>query len=283
MLDSLRHFVLIVECGTFTEAARRAHITQPGLSASIKRLEEHFGAQLLHRLPRGAAPTAAGEVLLPRARAALAAVEEGRRAVVEVLGLEAGEVHVGGGAVACTYLLPPRLAAFRDAHPGVSVRLRETLTPEIPLAVERGDLDLGVGEGGAGRTRAEVFAMDPLVFVGTAEAAARWWDGTRVRPGAPFVTFPRGASLRRALDESLDDAEVVSEVTTVSTSKGFLRAGLGLGLISRAAVAVDVELGRLQVIDDPRTPPPRALYLHHRGLERLTPAARALRDVLLSG
>ena len=84
MLDELRHLLLIVEHRTFTAAARHAHLSQPALSASVRRLEEELGARLLDRGRHGATLTAEGEALLPRAQAALAAFEDGRRAV-EVL------------------------------------------------------------------------------------------------------------------------------------------------------------------------------------------------------
>src|SRR5687768_12187661 len=109
MMEELRHFLLILEHGTFTEAARHAHLSQPALTASIHRLEGELGARLLHRGPGGVSPTVAGEALVPRARAALAAVAEARRAIEEVQGLRAGEVRLGGGATVCTYLLPPVL------------------------------------------------------------------------------------------------------------------------------------------------------------------------------
>src|SRR3954469_5816811 len=102
MLDELRHFLLVVEHGTFTEAARRSRLTQPALSASIRRLEEHFGARLLHRGRAGAEATAAGEALVPRARAVFAAISEAERAVREIEGLDAGEVRLGAGATVCT-------------------------------------------------------------------------------------------------------------------------------------------------------------------------------------
>lgn len=60
MLDELRHFLLVVEHGTLTHAARLANLTQPALSASIQRLEAEMGARLLHRSRRGARLTAAG-------------------------------------------------------------------------------------------------------------------------------------------------------------------------------------------------------------------------------
>src|SRR5262249_22490239 len=131
MLDELKHFVLIAENRTFTAAARRAHLSQPALTASIHRLEEDIGARLFDRGRSGAELTAAGAALLPRARAARAAVDEGRRAVAEVVGLRAGEVRIGAGATACTYLLPPLLAAFRKRHPGVRILLREAFTEQL--------------------------------------------------------------------------------------------------------------------------------------------------------
>ena len=130
MYDELRHLVLIVEHGTFTEAARHAHLSQPALTASIRRLEAHVGAKVLHRGRDGARLTAAGEALLPRAQASLAALEDGIRAVAEVEGLRAGEVRLGAGATACSYLLPPALVGFATAHPGIRYFLRENTTDE---------------------------------------------------------------------------------------------------------------------------------------------------------
>src|SRR5687767_387676 len=109
MLDVYRHFLLVAEHGTFTAASRRAHVSQPALTASIKRLEHGLDARLFDRGRHGATLTAAGHALLPHARAAIVAVAEGERAVAELERLDAGEVRVGGGQTACTYLLPPLL------------------------------------------------------------------------------------------------------------------------------------------------------------------------------
>src|SRR5688572_18884537 len=144
MMDELGHLVLVAAHGSFTEAARRAALSQPALSASIARLEAQMGARLFHRGAGGTRLTAAGEALLPRARAALAAVEDGRRAVAEIAGLRAGEVRLGGGATVCTFFLPPVLSAFRREHPGIVLKLREAVGDEVREAVEAGALDLGL-------------------------------------------------------------------------------------------------------------------------------------------
>src|SRR5690606_12085457 len=144
MFDALHHLLLIVEHGTFTEAARHAHLSQPALSASIARLEADLGVALLDRGRHGARLTAAGAALLPHARAALAAVEDGRNAVAEVVGLRRGEVAIGTGATVATYLLPPLLAAFRQQHPDITIAVREQPSAEIGDALERGEIDLAI-------------------------------------------------------------------------------------------------------------------------------------------
>ncbi len=278
MLDSLRHFVLVCETGSFTAAARKAWRTQPAISASIQRLEGDLGARLLERLPRGARPTAAGAALLPRARAALAAAEECRRAVQEVAGLKAGEVRVGGGAVAVDHLLPSVLAVYRRRWPGVVLKVREVFTPTVPRRVAAGELDLAIGEAPVHGAKVEPWRDDPLVLVAAPDVSI-----PTDLSSAPVVTFPRGSSLRRALDVLLPDAVVAVELSSVAAVLGHTRAGLGVTLISRAAVAIDLAQGTLVEIAGPRPLPTRQLVLVHRGLERLPPAAARLRELLLLG
>lgn len=276
MLDSLHHLLLIEAHGSFTAAARFAHLTQPALTASIQRLEEQVGARLLHRHARGATLTEAGAALLPHARAALAAVEAGRQAVAERTGLQRGRVRVGGGSTACTYLLPPALTAFHAAWPGLDLRLREMLTPDIPEAVAAGELDLGVA---AAPAEGEPWLADPLVLVASPTLAARL--GGSLAPGAPALSFGPGSSLRALLDRHLPDLDVVVELGSIAAIKGHARAGMGVALLSRVAVETDRGLGRLVELPDPRLPPPRALVLVHAGLDRLSPATLALRQALL--
>lgn len=268
MNDELRHLLLVVSEGTFTEAARRAHLTQPALSASIRRLEEAVGARLLHRLPRGAALTAAGEAFLPHARAAVGAWEAGRRAVAEVEGLAAGQVTVGGGATACTYLLPPILTAFKARYPRIALRVREVFTPRVSESVAAGEFDLGVAV-----DEGEPWRTDALILVAA--------------PGlplpAPFVTFARGSSVRAALEASFPEAEIAIELGSIASVKGMARAGMGVALLSRAACTDDLSHGTLVEVPDPRTPMPRRMGLVHLGLERLSPAARELREMILGG
>ena len=269
MLESLRHFLLIVEHRTFTEAARRAHLSQPALTQSIHKLEGELGARLFVRGRRGAELTAQGEALMPRARAALAAIEEGRRAVREVNDLTRGEVRIGAGGTACTYLLPPIVAAFRREHPSVRFLLRETAPDEALEALEAGELDMAAvtAEGG------ELWFQDALVLIAAPGVKAR---------GAPHVTFSPGSSSRTLLERHFPEAEIVMELGSIAAVKGHVRSGVGVALVSEHAVKTDVALGRLVIVRDRRTPIARPIHLVHRGLDRLPPAAAALRERMLA-
>jgi DNA-binding transcriptional LysR family regulator len=270
MIDELQQFLLIVEHGTFTEAARRAHLSQPALTASIRRLESELGAPLLHRGRHGAEPTAAGTALLPHARAIFAAIEDGRRAIAEVTGLTRGEVRIGAGGTACAFLLPEPLAAFRRKHPKIRHRLYEHTVEEAHIALEKGDIDLAIVTSDQG----EHWMDDELILVAA--------PGTDPR-GAPFVTFRPGATTRSLFERHFPEAELAMELGSIGAVIGHVRTGIGMALVSRAAAQRALDAGSLIEIRDRRTPIVRSMYLVHRGEDRLAPAARALREHLLAG
>lgn len=294
MLEPLRHFALVAQHGTFTAAARHAHVTQPALTASIQRLESQMGARLFERGPGGATLTAAGTALLPRARAALAAVEEGRRAVAEVVGLAAGSVRIGAGATVCTYYLPKTLARFRARHPGVQILLREATPEDLVDALEAGDLDLVIlariasGRGGHGRARP--FSPELLRAARSGLAREKWIDDELVlvsAPGlpdaaaAPLVTFARGATTRMLTDQYFPERPIAMELGSIAAVKANTRAGVGVALVSTRAVERDLASKQLEVVPSDRTPIQRPLYLVHRGRDRLPPAASELRRMLV--
>jgi DNA-binding transcriptional LysR family regulator len=284
MLEPLRHFALVAQHGTFTAAARHAHVTQPALTASIQRLEAQMEAKLFVRGSGSRARTtltAAGEALLPRARAAIAAIDEGKRAVAEITGLAAGSVRFGAGATVCTYYLPRTLARFRALHPGVQILLREATQEDLLDALETGDLDVVVVarvREGRGR-RGFVDGAIP-----TSLALEKWIDDELVLVGAPgvdprtapLVTFARGATTRTIVDRQFPGRAIAMELGSIAAIKGNTRAGVGVALVSRRAAQRDFASGQLVELPTDRTPIVRPLYLVHRGRDRIPPAAAEL-------
>src|SRR2546430_17369113 len=113
-IRQLACFVAVVDEGSFTRAARAIGIAQPSLSQHIRALEEELNGRLIERLPRGIALTPAGRTLLPDARAAVRAVERGRRGARAALALEAGELEIATGLSMAVGLLPRHIRVWRE-------------------------------------------------------------------------------------------------------------------------------------------------------------------------
>ncbi len=145
-LRQLACFVAIVEEGSFTRAAGRVGITQPSLSQHVRLLEEELGGAVLERLPRGVALTPAGRTLLPEARAALRAVERGRRGARAALALESGDLEIATVLSMAVGLLPRYIRLWHERHPDVGIRLQEFRHRSLlEDAVEQGVADFAIG------------------------------------------------------------------------------------------------------------------------------------------
>jgi DNA-binding transcriptional LysR family regulator len=139
----LRYFVAVAEELHFTRAAERLYVSQPALSKQIRALERQLGAELFRRDRHGVALTAAGEALLPHARAVLAAWEAGAAAVEAAKAAQRSTLTVGmstspgrGG------LLPAIRSRFTAAHPEVTVRLRQLSWDDPTAGLADGTVDV---------------------------------------------------------------------------------------------------------------------------------------------
>jgi LysR family hydrogen peroxide-inducible transcriptional activator len=143
-LHQLRYFVAVAQTGNFSRAAERCHVSQPSLSQQILKLERRLGQPLLNRLGRRAVLTDAGRLLLERATAILAAVDEAERRLTGGGGLEHGRLAVGAIPTIAPYLLPPALEGFARRCPHVELAVQEDVTRNLVVAVVEGELDLAI-------------------------------------------------------------------------------------------------------------------------------------------
>jgi DNA-binding transcriptional LysR family regulator len=143
-LHQLRCVVSVAEERRFTKAAARLHVAQPSVSSAVAALEQELGAQLFYRDRSEVSLTGAGEVFLPWARQVLADCEAGAAAVRDLLGLEKGRLVLGATPSLTTNVLPPVLAAFHSAHPGVELAVHEAGSQELVERLERGEMHLAV-------------------------------------------------------------------------------------------------------------------------------------------
>jgi DNA-binding transcriptional LysR family regulator len=140
-LRHLRYFVAIAEERSFTRAAERLWVAQPGLSSQIRRLESELGIRLFDRHTRGVSLTQAGDLFLERARFVLAAVEDARSTARDLeLGL-AGALRFGLAVETSARPVPGLLSRFSHDHPGVEVTVLESYAGTVVRELRDGRLD----------------------------------------------------------------------------------------------------------------------------------------------
>jgi len=143
-IDLLKSFIAVAEARSFSRAAETSHWTQSTLSRHISRLETEMGAKLFQRYGRHVECTAAGEVLLPLARAVVARTEEAVTLVREQAGAGSGTVRFGATGNVFALLLTPILVSFIAGCPDASFELIEQQDSQMDEAVMSGELDCAV-------------------------------------------------------------------------------------------------------------------------------------------
>jgi DNA-binding transcriptional LysR family regulator len=247
-LHQLEYFVAVAEEASFTRAAARVHVAQPGVSAQVRRLESELGQQLLDRSGRSVRLTEAGSAVLPFARAALDAVTNARLAVDELAGLVRGQVTVGMVSGCALPVLAELLSGFRKQYPGVAISLTEDTSDRLAGMLGDGRLDLAL-IGAAGTT--ETPGLSTAVLVDEELVAA-------VAPGhplaaqeavtvpalrdEPLVSLPRGTGVRAALDAACAAAgfepRIVFEASALAMVVTMAAQGLGLAVVPESAAAM---------------------------------------------
>lgn len=255
-LWQLRYFVAVAERLHFGRAAEALHISQPPLSRAIRALEARLGVALFSRTRRKVELTPEGARLLEEARRILAQLE---RAIVELRGMAAGEqgrLRIGFVSLADYGVLPGLLKAYKSARPGVTLALREMLSPEQSAALAAGELDFGlllppVSE--AGRLEHLVVQRERFVAALPSRhrlAAERGKLAMGALAGEPLVMVPReiapglydivsGLAARAGIS-----LNVAQEAIQMQTVVSLVSSGLGAAVVPGSVA----NLGRRGVV-----------------------------------
>jgi DNA-binding transcriptional LysR family regulator len=166
-LADLNLFRHVVDAGSITHGAERAHLALAAASTRIRRMEEALGAALLVRTRQGVTPTQAGRTLLQHARTILRQADRLREDLGAYAGGLAGQIRVLSNTNALTEFLPEALSSFLSAHPHVGVDLEERLSDEIVGLIAEGVADLGIiaGTVDPGSLETFPFRRDRFVLV----------------------------------------------------------------------------------------------------------------------
>lgn len=279
--DRLVVFRAVAREGGFTRAARRLFRTQPAISQSIRALEGELGQRLFDRSGRRTTLTPAGLILLEHTDEAFAALERARERMAALSGLQIGELRIAAGDTTTCYVLPPVLRAFREAHPGVELRIRNRPSPAAVEDVAARDADLAVVT--LPVRRAGLSALSLVAQEDVAIFAPDHPIGRRKRIGLeqllvhPLLLLDRHSQTRRLLDGLIASSgiapEIAMELGSVEVVKQLASLGFGVGVVPAAAVLRECRAGLLSS----RRFLPRArireLGIVHGSADSLSPAA----------
>lgn len=146
-MEAIRYAVAVAEVGSFTSAARRFGITQPTLSISIAKFEEHLGVPLFERTPRGVIPTDFGNVLIPRLHRIVGDLAWTETEADSLISRGRGTVRVGTSPQIEKALVAELCAAIArpdGARSAREVTLLETDLDQLQDYVRNGELDVVV-------------------------------------------------------------------------------------------------------------------------------------------
>ncbi|MEV7779613.1 LysR family transcriptional regulator [Kitasatospora sp. NPDC088351] len=282
-LRQLEYLVAVAEEASFTKAAARVFVTQPCVSAQIRRLEGELGKDLIDRSGRTVQLTGVGAAVLPHARAALAAVDSVRDAVENVTGVVRGQVALGSVASSLSLRLPDLVADFSEKYPAVEISLSEGSTEHLVEAVRAGRIDvaiIGVGVDPPAGLETLVIADELLVgAVGHAHPlAGRGSITVDEVESHTLMCLPVGSAVRAASDATWAAAGVKPRVAFEASDPRVLAQlasrGIGMAILPERFVLSQPEL--LHPVRISSMHLRGGLALAWRAGGRMSPAAKAL-------
>lgn len=289
-LHHLRAFVAVAEAGNITKAAKGLRTSQPAVSKQLVELEGQLGAPLFDRLARGVRLTEAGAVLLRHAQRILAAERAAETEIGELTGLVRGRLSIGASTTIGSYLIPSAFGAFHRAHAGIQLELEIANTSVIQAMVLDDRVDLGLTEGFVSSDQLDVEAIhyDEMVAI---VAPGHPLAAKRKVSAKDFATFPiisreRGSGTRDVIEAAFQKRgltlEPVMALGSTESVKNAVAAGLGVALVSRLTLELELSAQKLCVVEIHDLDIRRALHLVRLKGKRESPTVEAFIEILMS-
>lgn len=287
-LRQLKVFESVARHLSYSRAADELHLTQPAVSMQIKQLEDNISLPLFEHLGKRIYLTEAGRELYQYSRAISQQLADMEVALDELKGMERGKLNISVVTTA-NYFAPHLLAKFCQRFRGVTVSLnvsnRETVLKQltdnlIDLAImgqppENLDID------------SESFMENPLVVVAPPNHPLCQEHNIPVKRLAneTFLVRESGSGTRSAMERFFAahkiDINKGMETDTTEAIKQAVQAGMGLGIMSQHTAELELETGRLKILEVQGFPIIRYWHVVNRKNKRLSSVANAFREFLL--
>ena len=252
-MEQLMAFKAVAETGSFSRAAEKLFRTQPAISQAIRLLEEELGQALFAREGRNSRLTQAGQIFLVHVHEVFETLEQGKVRVDALKDLKGGKLTLSTSDTTAYYILPEVLKTFRDAYPGVDVRIHCKPSPVSAEQVIAREADMGIVTLPIDHPR---LASEPLapredvvICSPSHDLAGRRKIGFKDLEPHPLLLLDRGSNTRTYIDQALADAgikpKIAMELGSIEVIKRLVQLKFGISIVPLISVQREIDQGSL--------------------------------------
>jgi DNA-binding transcriptional LysR family regulator len=249
--------IAVAENASFTRASQQLYVAQSAISRKIKLLEEELGEPIFKRVNKKVYVTPAGETLLRYARRIFLDMRNAKLEISEIAHLERGQLRVGAGMLACTYIIPPVLERFKALHPRIDLEVITAPTDTLLSKLNDNLIELGVFTLPIKHTDLQVvpLATEEMVVVTSPKhpvLSQKSKINAEELQDYPLILFPKEARTRNVLDKFFHDVgitpRIVMEAENVALIKPLVKIDLGIGIVPLRSIAEELQRGELHAL-----------------------------------
>lgn len=287
-LRQLKVFESVARNLSYSGAASELHLTQPAVSMQIKQLEDNIDLPLFEQLGKRIYLTEAGKELYQYGRAISQQLSDMEVALDELKGMERGKLNISVVTTA-NYFAPHLLAKFCQRYKGVTVSLNVSNREAVLRQLNDNLIDLAIMGQPPGHLDidSQSFMENPLVVVAPPNHPLCQEKSIAVKKLAKeiFLVRESGSGTRDAMERFFTTHKINlnkgMETDTTEAIKQAVQAGMGLGIMSKHTVELELETNRLKILDIQDFPIMRYWHVVNRKNKRLSSVANTFRDFLL--
>lgn len=284
-LNQLKLFHTIASEGSLTKAAKKLYISQPGVSSQLKKFESELDVKLFDKKGNKNVLNENGQLLYGYTQKIFKLIAEAENDLQDHSKLVMGNVHIGGGNTAGTYILPKIIGAFKKKYPDVNINLHVSDTSEIAAMVSENQLDFAINGGTVPKTanvEEQLLFYDELILCvsPTSDLAKKNTLNVRELLHEAFVMHDPHSQLYQYTEKIFSKLNMKYTVSmflgNIEAMKQAVEAELGIAFIPKTAVAYELKTGILKEVTFPNHKfyyPQSLMYCHGR---YMNPAAKIL-------
>lgn len=284
-LHQLRIFSKVAEERSYTKAAQKLFMTQPAVSIQLKQLQEQIGITLIEVIGKKVHLTQAGEYLYKATHQIEETLEDVDLFFANLKGSLTGQFTMSVVSTA-KYFMPHMLGAFSRLYEGIEIDLRVSNRFEVLNDVfdNRHDLYVMSQVPDDDRLEAIPFLDNPLVLAAAVDHPLR--DYKVIKPADlerfPFLLREEGSGTRMMMEELFEEwniqPKIAMQLGTNEAVKQAVMAGLGLSILSRLSIPLELQTGNISIIEMENFPLESHWYLLYQKTKELSPIAQTFID-----